>query len=486
MASVLTSISTSFITSGAIHSLKMPTIMSRTLNADVKRVAHTILPGLETVFVDSKAHVERHMATSIFPGFVKHQLIQNATTALSTTISNPSSRREFPGLGESFCMINSAGTKVSAVTESFLKITGYPLEEAVHRNCGFLQGPNTNLGLGEGREATELLLSLRKDGTPSWSLCFLYPLRNQQGQIQCWLGGQVDVSKFVKSRESLLRALGYPNETDSGYDEGSDTGSEPSRYGCAPDSKLERDPSVHSRDSSRSTFSRSNRFIQQLRKPSRLPHIPSSASSSEYVWDNAEYRPQRNQGLETQRFQPRTQQQIPISPTTYSFHIVLKCNSPQPPPIQQKPPTPTGTRKKQSLKFHVMFYSEEAADLLSIRKDITEMDIFRVLADKARSPSITKTFKSVIRERIECGRPARAEIIIDTTYTPPTRPKSSTGVGRPSTAASRAGPNGEGYAKSERKAAKSSRQERLISHWTPLKNADGNVEMVVLILTPSA
>ncbi|KAI1373988.1 hypothetical protein F4677DRAFT_185341 [Hypoxylon crocopeplum] len=473
MASILTAISTSFIASGATHTLNLSTMVSRALNADVKRIAHTILPGLEAVFLESRSQVERHLATTVFPGFVKSQLTQCMSMALTSNASGMvPSKSEFPGLGESFCIIDASGSILTAVTDSFLTITGYMLEEAVYQSCSFLQGPNIKTILGEGREATELLLTSRHDGSSSWSLCFLYPLRNQKGQLRCWLGAQVDISNFVRSRDDLLRVLDCADCPGLGSDGGSDSRSEQSSgRGITADTKIEKDRSIHSRDSSRSSTSRS-RFLQPFRRPSRSHYSSLISESSDYVISTSEYKSTRNKIFSAQRFQPRTQ--VLTSPTTYSYHILLKCNIPS---SRQRIPTPSGTRKKHSLKLHVMFFSEAAADILSIRGDITQMDIFRVLADKAHSPSITKTFKSMIRERVGCGKSTSTEIIVDTNHILNGR--------RPSTA-DWDGSKSESHAKHEKKLAKSFKQEKLVSHWTPMRNGDGDFDLVILILTPPA
>lgn len=448
-------------------------MISRSLNADVKRIAHTILPSLETVFLESRSHVERHMATTIFPDFVKHQLIQCTATTLSLrSPSVASSKSEYPGLGESFCIVKPSGTVVTAVSDAFLRITGYPLEETVNRGCPLLQGLLTKAILGEGREVNGLLLNSRKE---SWNLCFLYPLRDQKGRLQFWLGAQVDVSGSVKDRDGLLRVLDATSYTDLGSDGSSFSKSEDSsRKGSTAETKLDRDGSIHSRESSRISTSRS-RFLQQFRRPPPRPCSASLPESPDYIISPAEHQPPRNNILSAQRFHPRTSH-IPTFPTTYSYHILLKCSSSHSPLSRHREPTPTGTRKKKSLKLHALSYSDEAAELLSIRGDISQLDIFRVLEDKSHSPSITKSFKSMVRERIVCGRSIRAEMIVDTNYMFNARLKAGVGIGRPVSA--------DLDGKFEKKLAKSPKQEKLVGHWTPMRNIDGNIDLVILVLTP--
>lgn len=455
-------------------------MVSRALNTDVKRIAHSILPSLEAVFLESRSHIERHMVSTIFPDFVKRQLIHCTATALSLSPFNMTSYKpEFPGLGKSFCIIEASGSIVTAVTDSFLAITGCPLQEAVHQQCKFLQGPHADIVLGEGHAATGLLLNSRKE---SWDLCFIYPLRDQKGHLRCWLGAQVNISGSVRTREDLIRALDYACCPDLASDSGSHTKSEgSSRKGVSAETKSERDRSIHSREGSRSSTSRS-RFLQQFRKSHRNPFSTlTSAGSSDYIVSSAGTQSTRDNAFSAQRFQSRTQ--IPNSPTTYSYHILLKRSASHISSIHQRQPTPSGTRKKHNFKLHIMFYSDEVASLLSISSDITEMDIFRVLADKSHSPSVTKSFKSTIRERIACGKSTSVELIVDTNHRSNVKQKGTVGAGK-SVATDWDSFRSESSARFDKKLARGLKQEKIVSHWAPLRNADGDVELVVLILTP--
>ncbi|KAI2602155.1 hypothetical protein GGR54DRAFT_535647 [Hypoxylon sp. NC1633] len=209
IASILTAISTSFIVPGATQSLHLPPRIAGTLNTDIKHIAHAVLPGLETVFSESAFHIERYLTTTIFPGFVARQLVRCTTAAMMLgTSCIASSKLKFPGLGESFCIVDASTSTVTAVTDAYLAITGYPLEEVVQRSCIFLQEQHT------WDQATELMFVNRKNGSSSWNLCFLYPLRTAQGHLQYWLGAQVDVSNSVGSRERLLRILDCTDDLD--------------------------------------------------------------------------------------------------------------------------------------------------------------------------------------------------------------------------------------------------------------------------------
>ncbi|KAI1083379.1 hypothetical protein F5B20DRAFT_402631 [Whalleya microplaca] len=488
MASILTTISTSFIASGATHSLNLPTMVSKALSSDMKRIAQSTLPSLEAVFCESRSHIERHLSTAVFPGFIKNQFVLCMAAFLSAggTSGAASSKSEFAGLGESFCLTDASSWRNTTVglTDAFLTLTGYQLQDAISRNCNFLQGPYTNieairriqLALKEQREAVELLLNYRKNGEPFWNLFFLYPLRDRQGKLRHWLGAQVNVSDSVGSQKDLLRILNGgsgphigPQDTIYGKTE------QLSWCGLPRDTMLERDLSVHSRESSQG--SKRHRLLQQFRKPSNTPSLTPSASSDYAVSIS---RPSsRNDQFSTPQFQPRAP--VPKPPTIYSYHILLKCTPTCAPSSSQRYPTSTDTRKKLNLKLRVGFYSEEIAQLLSLRYDHTEMDIFHVLVDKTNSPSVTKSFKTTIRERIECGKSTSIEILVNASRMLfPGRADSVNGL-RPKTVE----PELEKNAKPEKKSARHAKQDKLMSHWTPMRNADGNIEYVVLILAPA-
>ncbi|WP_226352970.1 PAS domain-containing protein [Pseudonocardia sp. ICBG601] len=94
-------------------------------------------------------------------GFLRDRAV--LATEMSFTISDPQ-REDDP---------------LAWVNPSFERLTGYPLDEVVGRNCRFLQGPNTDRSavrrlreaLREQRPITEVLLNYRRDGTAFWNQC---------------------------------------------------------------------------------------------------------------------------------------------------------------------------------------------------------------------------------------------------------------------------------------------------------------------------
>jgi PAS domain S-box-containing protein len=84
------------------------------------------------------------------------------------------------------------------VSDEFEIQTGYPPEEAIGRNCRFLQGPDTNPHALEAiRQALQArttftidILNYRKDGTPFMNRLRIRPLFDDRGALQYFVGAQ--------------------------------------------------------------------------------------------------------------------------------------------------------------------------------------------------------------------------------------------------------------------------------------------------------
>lgn len=103
------------------------------------------------------------------------------------------------------------------VNPSFTRVTGYEPEEAIGRNCRFLQGPATDpdavaeirAGLADRRTVTTTLLNYRKDGTAFWNQLSVSPVFDGEGELVSFVGVQTDVTERVRverEREAAFAA----------------------------------------------------------------------------------------------------------------------------------------------------------------------------------------------------------------------------------------------------------------------------------------
>lgn len=99
------------------------------------------------------------------------------------------------------------------VSDSFVEMTGYPRDEALGRNCRFLQGEATReepvekmrTAINAGESVTVVLRNHRKNGSMFWNRVTLTPIRNTNGELTHFLGYQEDVSELkLYEREKSL------------------------------------------------------------------------------------------------------------------------------------------------------------------------------------------------------------------------------------------------------------------------------------------
>jgi PAS domain S-box-containing protein len=103
------------------------------------------------------------------------------------------------------------------VNPSFSRMTGYSYDEAVGRNCRFLQGPATDpeavaeirAAIQEQRTVTTTLINYRKDGTAFWNQLSISPVFDGDGALVSFVGVQTDVTERVRvagEREAAFAA----------------------------------------------------------------------------------------------------------------------------------------------------------------------------------------------------------------------------------------------------------------------------------------
>jgi len=84
------------------------------------------------------------------------------------------------------------------ISDEFEKQTGYTPKEALHRNCRFLQGPETDPAtIAAIREALDKrtqiivdILNYRKDGTKFWNRLRIRPIYDDYGRLMFYAGVQ--------------------------------------------------------------------------------------------------------------------------------------------------------------------------------------------------------------------------------------------------------------------------------------------------------
>lgn len=95
------------------------------------------------------------------------------------------------------------------VSQGFLELTGYTLDQVLGRNCRFLQGPGTDQsavdiirkGVSQGVDTSVCLLNYKADGTPFWNQFFVAALRDAENNVVNFVGVQCEVSKAVVEKQ---------------------------------------------------------------------------------------------------------------------------------------------------------------------------------------------------------------------------------------------------------------------------------------------
>ncbi|MEK7736724.1 MAG: diguanylate cyclase, partial [Pseudomonadota bacterium] len=108
---------------------------------------------------------------------------------------------------------NHAGADnlIEYVNPSFTRITGYPAEEVIGRNCRFLLGndidqpalENIRTALRENKDGHALLRNYRKDGSLFWNDLLIAPVRDESGVVTHFVGIQNDVTDSKRYQDEL-------------------------------------------------------------------------------------------------------------------------------------------------------------------------------------------------------------------------------------------------------------------------------------------
>lgn len=99
------------------------------------------------------------------------------------------------------------------VNPAFERITGYRADEAIGRNCRFLQGSDRNQAdleklralIRDGEEGRVVLRNYHKSGDLFWNELYVAPVRDDQGRITHYVGVQNDITESKKYLLELER-----------------------------------------------------------------------------------------------------------------------------------------------------------------------------------------------------------------------------------------------------------------------------------------
>src|SRR5919202_2035138 len=106
---------------------------------------------------------------------------------------------------------NEPDNPIVYANPAFERITGYSIEEAVGKNCRFLQGEDRDqpaleelrAAIREERECRVVLHNYKKDGTLFWNELSISPVHDEQGNLANVVGVLDDVTERKRMEEAL-------------------------------------------------------------------------------------------------------------------------------------------------------------------------------------------------------------------------------------------------------------------------------------------
>ncbi len=120
-------------------------------------------------------------------------------------------------MGASSCGITiadavAADMPLIYINEAFTRITGYPPNETIGRNCRFLQNDDRDqpelmhlrVAMRDSQECKIVIRNYRRDGTLFWNELFTAPVLDDSGRLTHFVGVQTDVTDRVVAQAELF------------------------------------------------------------------------------------------------------------------------------------------------------------------------------------------------------------------------------------------------------------------------------------------
>ncbi|KAK3703776.1 hypothetical protein LTR37_014222 [Vermiconidia calcicola] len=348
-----------YISNRASSQINLPEQVHQRVTGEMRTALASTLPNLENIFVSAQGDIERLVYTDIYPKFVRHQMVLSAAKALG------GDRAKYAGLGDCFVLTDpsKADNPIMYASDGFVKVTGYPRNEIIPRNCRFLQGRSTDrsavrrlkAAIDKREESVELILNHKKNGEPFWNLLYTTPLLDGYGNLCFFLGGQINCSTTIHSSSDVMRILSQTHQKEE----------DPTSGTMSPVQPVVKQP-------------RSRNIFNTFRKAPSTTHIPQRAPGMENtLLDKLDDMPLKGQ--------------MHTFYSAYSRFIVINYST-----------------------FLVSFVSAGILDLLfpikatksasaAAHAQSVGTDIFKFLANHGPSGSLSWEFKSSVKNALKMG-----------------------------------------------------------------------------------
>ncbi len=105
--------------------------------------------------------------------------------------------------------------------DAFVALTGYRSDEIIGHNCRFLAGEDTEPwltemlrnGIRRRQPVMVEILNYKKDGTPFRNAVMVAPIFDAEGELEYFLGSQVEIAEDVARANDIRRKAAYDRVT---------------------------------------------------------------------------------------------------------------------------------------------------------------------------------------------------------------------------------------------------------------------------------